>query len=88
MYRHEHFDISVKEHPVASKLPQIVESDVPLATGKAEDFLSLMLQDGDPTTLDDWLYSDLPLLGLRIVSFNDATLVTISWSHIVLDGSE
>lgn len=90
-YHHEPFDIRVKEHPVASKLPAAAAAaagDVAQVLGKAEDFLSLMRQDGDPTTLDDYLYSDLPLLGLRVVSFNDATLVTFSWSHVVLDGSK
>lgn len=56
--------------------------------GSPDDSVSLMRQDGDPTSIDDWLYSDRPLLGLRIVSFDDATLVTLSWSHVVLDGSE
>lgn len=87
-YHHERFDTSVKEHPLASKLPPVAASDVPQTTGKVEDFFSLMRQDGDPKTLEDYLYSDLPLLGLRIISFNDATLVTLSWSHVVLDGSE
>lgn len=44
------------------------------------------MRKGSPTKLDDYLYSDEPLLALHIVSFSDATLVTISWSHAVSDG--
>jgi hypothetical protein len=47
-----------------------------------------MWRAGDPETLEDYLYADRPMLGLRVISFVDATLVTISWSHILLDGSE
>lgn len=53
-----------------------------------QDFVSLVRQDGDPTSIDDWLYSDRPLLGLHIVSFSNATLVSFSWSYVALDGSE
>ena len=40
----------------------------------------------DPQCLEDYLYTDRQVLGLHIVSFTDATLVTLFWSHILLDG--
>ena len=35
--------------------------------------------------MDDWLYSDKPLLVFHVVSFQDATLVNITWLHVVMD---
>ncbi|KAF9774013.1 hypothetical protein IL306_008065 [Fusarium sp. DS 682] len=40
---------------------------------------------GGPTSIDDYLYSVRPILGLHIVSFKDATLVTLHWLHIACD---
>lgn len=93
-YHHQRFDTSIREHPVAAALPPFAEAaqgadDVPQPVpGDPDRFLSLMRQDGDPTELEDYLYSDRPLLGLHVVSFDDATLLTLSWSHVVLDASE
>nr|POE77759.1 hypothetical protein CFP56_09402 [Quercus suber] len=41
--------------------------------------------DHTPTKLEDWIFSDSPPLSLRIVTFTDATLLTLSWSHVFLD---
>lgn len=95
-YHHQRFDTSIHEHPVAAALPPFAEAasqtgadDVPQPVpGNPDDFLNLMRKDGDPTTLEDYLDSDRPLLGLHVVSFDDATLLTLSWSHVVLDASE
>lgn len=45
-----------------------------------------MRREGDPASLEDYLDTDRPLLGLRIISFNDGTLVTLSSSHALFDG--
>lgn len=36
--------------------------------------------------LDDWLNADKAQLGLHIVTFSDATFVTLTWIHTLLDG--
>lgn len=54
--------------------------------GRGEDFITLMRRREDPQCLEDYLYTDRPMLGLHIVSFTDATLITLSWSHVLLDG--
>jgi hypothetical protein len=41
-------------------------------------------EDG-PVYLADYLVADVPVLGLHIVSFRDATLVSLSWPHVFLD---
>jgi hypothetical protein len=38
-----------------------------------------------PVCLDDYLASDLPQLTLNVVSFTDATLVSLCWPHIAAD---
>ena len=45
-----------------------------------------MRRSGDPECLDDYISTDRPKLGLHIFSFADATLVTLSWSQVLLDG--
>jgi hypothetical protein len=49
------------------------------------EFRPLTRSPYTPTTIDDFLYSDRPLLSLRIVSFEDATLVLLSWPHVFVD---
>lgn len=44
-----------------------------------------MVPPGGPKGLHDYIYSDEPQLGLHIVSFVDATLVTIRWPHTMTD---
>jgi hypothetical protein len=35
--------------------------------------------------MDDYLYHDEPLLAVRIVSFKDATLLSVGWHHCLTD---
>lgn len=83
-YSHAAFKSSIKSHHLASKLPK--ETEWPSVQLGSDQFTSLAMRKGSPTKLDDYLYSDEPLLALHIVSFTDATLVTISWSHAATDG--
>ncbi|KAG9671517.1 hypothetical protein KCU99_g4721, partial [Aureobasidium melanogenum] len=50
------------------------------------DFIPLMRGKDDPESLQDYLHTDRPMLGLRVISFKDATLVTLSCSHLLFDG--
>ena len=38
-----------------------------------------------PTKIEDWLYTDRPQLSLHIMSFEDATLVSLTWPHTLQD---
>ena len=38
-----------------------------------------------PTCLDDWIYTDKPPLSFKLVTFSNASLLTVSWSHTFLD---
>lgn len=78
----------ISEHTLASQLPKAPESPNPALLPVAPDDLgSLVSRPGDPRTLDDYLHSDRPVLGLHIVSFTDATIVTFSWPHVLFDAS-
>ncbi|XEV02566.1 hypothetical protein FSHL1_007853 [Fusarium sambucinum] len=84
-FHHTTFDISIDEHPLASKLP-IPTLEKPSIQEQLPEFNSLGVPPGTPLCLDDYLKSDHPQLTLHIVSFTDATLVSICWPHIAVDG--
>lgn len=83
-YSHVSFNSSIKSHRLASQLPK--ETEGPSIQLGSDKFNSLAMRKDAPSKLKDYLFSDEPLLALHIVSFIDATLVTISWSHAVSDG--
>jgi hypothetical protein len=49
------------------------------------EFRPLARRPDAPKKLDDYLYSDEPQLSLHIVSFKDATLVSVTWPHTFFD---
>ena len=53
--------------------------------GSPDQCLDLACGPDSPTTIDDYLYADRPILGLHVVSLQDATLVTLHWLHIACD---
>ena len=38
-----------------------------------------------PSSVDETINKDMPLLSIRITTFKDATLVALSWPHVVMD---
>jgi hypothetical protein len=83
-YSHQHYDISIEEHNVAKLLPQATSrpSIFPGASGP-RDF---GIPPGTPTSLKDYTSRDVPMISLHIITFQDATLVTITWPHVMFDG--
>ncbi|KAK1687370.1 hypothetical protein BDP55DRAFT_727318 [Colletotrichum godetiae] len=94
-HHNRHTNISIKQHPLASRLrsrgpsasdvsndgstPWVVES------GSGVDFSPLMRHPSDPTSFEDYVYHDKPMIGLQVTTFNDATLVSLGFSHIMWD---
>jgi hypothetical protein len=74
-YSHAVHDMLVAAHPVASRLPK--PSTKPAIVGDPEEFHDIMRPADAPKTFEDYLRTDRPQLGLHIVSFRDATLVTL-----------
>ncbi|OAL46251.1 hypothetical protein IQ07DRAFT_547509 [Pyrenochaeta sp. DS3sAY3a] len=82
-YSYKSYDIPVGEHPIGRKFPkpdgtlQIFPS--------TEDFSKLTAPENNTNFIDDWIYTDKAQLGLHVIHFNDATLVTLTWLHTLLD---
>lgn len=49
------------------------------------DFRRIAVPSSAPVRLDDYLASDIPQLTLNVVSFTDATLVSLHWPHVAAD---
>ncbi|KAL6792560.1 hypothetical protein GGI42DRAFT_334957 [Trichoderma sp. SZMC 28013] len=82
-YSHITHDMSVSNHPIASKIPN--PSSRPAVVCDPDDFRELFRPEDGPISLEDYLNRDIPQLGLHIVSFTDKTLVVIYWPHTLMD---
>jgi hypothetical protein len=82
-FHHDKYEVTIAGHPLASRLPQPTP-DRPSIQDRS-DFTSLGVPPGTPLCLNDYLKSDHPQLTLHVVSFTDATLVSICWPHIAVD---
>ncbi|KAL8376836.1 hypothetical protein RB595_007794 [Gaeumannomyces hyphopodioides] len=85
-------DVAVDEHPQASRLARPHDLDaagLPVAfrvpAAQSPGFKAFIRSPGFPERLDDWLVSDSPQLGLHVIRFRDATLVTVSFLHSLTD---
>lgn len=75
--------MKIAEHPIASKIPRATSR--PSIVGHTPDFRPVTRTPDSPRSLDDFLYSDRPQLNVNIVTFEDATIVTLGWPHTFLD---
>ena len=51
----------------------------------SDSFHELVTAPGHATAFFSWLESDIPPLSVHVVSFKDATLLTLSWTHVFFD---
>ncbi|KAH8898026.1 hypothetical protein GQ53DRAFT_742809 [Thozetella sp. PMI_491] len=82
-YSHAAFDVRIEEHPLGQQLPKA--TDQPSLQKTTDHFKPFCWEPGAPGTLDEYLQCDDPPIGLRVTSFLDATLVAVSWSHVLAD---
>ena len=82
-YSHVDHNMDIRDHAVGSRLPK--PTTQPAVVGDPDDFHCLMLPEGAPVKLDDYLTTDAPQIGLHVVSFTDATLVSLYWPHTLFD---
>jgi hypothetical protein len=75
--------MGINEHPFAASLPHATER--PSLLGNPADIMSVSLGPDCPRRMEDWLYSDRPQLAIHIVLFDDATLLTITFLHTLMD---
>ena len=76
-------NVNAMDHPLAARLPK--PSPQPATVCDPDEFRSLFQRQDGPIMLDDYLNTDLPQLGLHIVSFKDKTLVCLYWPHTLMD---
>jgi hypothetical protein len=76
---------SINEHPLAHKLPSATGHPSLLNCG--EDVMSLCLAPDCPQQIEDWIYSDRPQLDVHAVAFSDATLLSVTFLHSLMDGT-
>ncbi|KAF4998687.1 hypothetical protein FGRMN_3013 [Fusarium graminum] len=82
-FTQEKHDISISEHPLASKLPR---SNGKIATFPGpKQLCSLGLSPETPRNMDDFVCSDKPQFYLHIQTFTDGTLVSVTHSHVSTD---
>ncbi|KAK2800827.1 hypothetical protein FQN50_007968 [Emmonsiellopsis sp. PD_5] len=82
-YTHQTLAVDIEDHPLANTLPKASEG--PSIQPGPLDFQAFAARQGPPATLEDFIYHDTPQLSLHITSFNDATLVALSWPHTLMD---
>lgn len=75
------------DHPVASRMPscESAPTERPAIVGNPEEWAELCCGVDGPKSLQDYVGSDRPVTGLHIVSFKDATIVTLHWLHAAAD---
>lgn len=86
IWSQEVLDEHISDHPVASQLPTASAIKRPTLFPGADIFHELVTSSEHATIFSDWLETDLPALSIHIISFRDATLLTISYPHAFLDG--
>ncbi|KFY23515.1 hypothetical protein V493_05814 [Pseudogymnoascus sp. VKM F-4281 (FW-2241)] len=82
-YSHTEIPCAIADHPLGSTLP----APTPTASLQrgAHEFREFEARADAPKTLEDYLNSDAPQLALHITSFDDATLVALTWPHTLMD---
>lgn len=79
--RLSHSDMSIKDHSLASRLPR--ETSTPSVQASPEEFLDLSVTPETPLT--PFLNSDIPQFNMHIISFKDATIVSLTWPALLGD---
>ena len=82
-YTHTRYDKPAAGHPIVSKVSRpssrsatVIDPDI---------FNDLFRPEGSPSSIDDYMKSDLPQVELYIISFVDRTFVTIYFPHALTD---
>lgn len=73
----------IGSHSLAAQIPQA--ADTAKIFLSPEEFTPLVRSEDAPRKLDDWIYSDIPQLSIHAVSFDDATILTVTFPHTLAD---
>ncbi|KAJ4003934.1 hypothetical protein NW752_010974 [Fusarium irregulare] len=82
-YSYEKLSVDIDGHELGCQLPKVTDK---LSTHPGpENFKAFATRPDAPQALNDFIYHDVPLLSLHVTAFNDATLVGLSWPHVLMD---
>ncbi|OWT42877.1 hypothetical protein VFPPC_17930 [Pochonia chlamydosporia 170] len=77
---------SISSHPILSRMPTTQTLSAPHTDPcNDEAFLPFALRPDFPRAISQVLDKDIPLLSLRVTTLSDATLVGLSWCHLLAD---
>lgn len=82
-YSHVKHEGSIEDNAQTSQLPKL--SGKPSVQAGPREISSFVRRQDAPKKLHDYIMTDAPQLSLHIVSFTDATLVSLTWLHTLLD---
>ncbi|OBT41297.1 hypothetical protein VE00_08452 [Pseudogymnoascus sp. WSF 3629] len=82
-YSHTAIPSNIDDHPLAKTLPKATPT-ASIQRG-SDQFRDFECRRDAPATLEDYLIDDTPLLSLHITSFNDATIIGLTWPHVLMD---
>ncbi|KAF9698313.1 hypothetical protein EKO04_003352 [Ascochyta lentis] len=85
VWSHDNRQQSITENELARRIPRLVKASRPTLHDDSCIFEDLVTRPGHPTKLIDWTEKDHPALSVHVVSFTDATLITLSWPHVFFD---
>ncbi|KAK2603910.1 hypothetical protein QQS21_003945 [Conoideocrella luteorostrata] len=78
-------DNSISEHPLGSRFPRSTNLDEVTSIPYDSELQNLAIRTSFPTSIDDVIGKDAPILSLHVVTFSDSTIVGLSWPHILTD---
>ncbi|VUC24922.1 unnamed protein product [Clonostachys rosea] len=84
VYSQEVFDMKLQEHPLARQIPR-PSTGGPEFHPSPEILRPLMVRPGAAETMEEFLSRDEPALALHIASFQDGTIVSLTWPHSLMD---
>lgn len=82
-FSQDHADQRMKDHPIASQIPTAGERAQLFPESRV--LAPLAYGPGAPRSLEDRLAGDFPQIALHVVTFQDGTVVSLSWNHIMSD---
>ncbi|OAA66558.1 Chloramphenicol acetyltransferase-like domain protein [Niveomyces insectorum RCEF 264] len=80
-------DVAVEHHPVGSQIPHPPRHGRPAIVGDPDNLSTLIHGPNIPTRQSDYTTTDRPQLGLRVISFQNATVVVLHWLHLTFDAT-
>ncbi|CAG9987977.1 unnamed protein product [Clonostachys byssicola] len=84
-YSHQVIRSKLREHPLGSLLPQPTGERGSIQEG-ADHFRDFSASPNVPKDFSAYLSGDVPIMALHVICFSDATLVSLAWPHVVMDG--